>query len=189
VPSGPELQTERLLLRRWRQKDRAPWASMSADPLVMEHFPSLLSAAESDAFVDRMEACFEERGYGLWAVELRGTAAFVGCVGLLPVDIDAHFTPAIEVGWRLARAFWGRGIATEAAIAAISFGFDELALTGIVAFTAARNLPSRRVMARLGMLRDPAEDFLHRDLPPGNPLAPHVLYRTDPALWGAWMGE
>jgi RimJ/RimL family protein N-acetyltransferase len=162
---------------------------MSADPLVMEHFPSLLSAAESGAFVDRMEACFEQRGYGLWAVELRGEGAFVGCVGLLPVEIDAHFTPAIEVGWRLARDFWGRGIATEAATAAISFGFHELALPKIVAFTAARNLPSRRVMARLGMLRDPAEDFLHPELQPSDPLAPHVLYRTDLALWSAWMGE
>lgn len=162
---------------------------MSADPHVMEHFPSPLSAADSEAFVDRMEACFDERGYGLWAVELRGEAAFVGCVGLLPVDIDAHFTPAIEVGWRLARDFWGRGIATEAATAAISFGFDELALPGIVAFTAARNLPSRRVMARLGMLRDPDEDFRHPELPRGHPLAPHALYRTDPARWSAWMGE
>lgn len=162
---------------------------MSADPLVMEHFPSTLSGAESDAFVERMEACFAEHGYGLWAVEIPGEAAFVGCVGLLPVDIDAHFTPAIEVGWRLAPDFWGRGIATEAATAAISFGFDEIGLRSIVAFTAARNLPSRRVMARLGMLRDPAEDFRHPVLPPNHQLAPHVLYRTDPALWDARMRE
>jgi len=160
---------------------------MSADPLVMEHFPAVLSVAESDAFVERMEACFEANGFGLWAVEIPGEAPFVGCVGLLPVDIEAHFTPAIEIGWRLAPAFWGRGIATEAATAAISFGFDEMRLRSIVAFTAARNLPSRRVMARLGMLRDPAEDFRHPGLPAGHALAPHVLYRTDPGLWDARM--
>jgi RimJ/RimL family protein N-acetyltransferase len=161
---------------------------MNADPLVMEHFPSPLSAAESGAFVERMEACFEEHGFGLWAVEIPGEAAFVGCVGLLPVDIDAHFTPAIEVGWRLSREFWGRGIATEAASAALNFGFDELGLGSIIAYTAARNLPSRRVMARLGMLRDPAEDFRHPGLPANHALAAHVLYRTDPGLWEARTG-
>ncbi len=160
---------------------------MSADPLVMEHFPSVLSAAESDAFAEQMDACFAEHGYGLWAVEAPSEAAFVGCVGLLPVDIESHFTPAVEVGWRLARDFWGYGIATEAATAAISFGFDEVGLGSIVAFTAARNLASRRVMARLGMHRDPAEDFLHPSLPTGHRLSPHVLYRTDPELWGARM--
>ena len=160
---------------------------MSADPLVMEHFPSVLDTAESDAFAEQMDACFAEHGYGLWAVELPGAAAFVGCVGLLPVEIETHFTPAIEVGWRLARDFWGRGIATEAATAAISFGFDEIGLGSIIAFTTARNLASRRVMARLGMHRDPEEDFRHPALPPGHSLSPHVLYRTDPGLWEARM--
>jgi RimJ/RimL family protein N-acetyltransferase len=162
---------------------------MNADPLVMEHFPACLSAAESGTFVERIEACFEDRGYGLWVVELPGEATFVGCVGLLPVTIDADFAPAVEVGWRLAHDFWGRGLATEAAAAAISFGFEELRLAGLLAFTADRNLRSRRVMARLGMLRDPAEDFMHPEIPAGDPLAVHVLYRTDPALWRARGGD
>jgi RimJ/RimL family protein N-acetyltransferase len=158
---------------------------MNADPRVMEHFPAPLSTTESAAFVERIETGFEEHGYGLWAVELPGEAEFVGCVGLLDVDIDTAFTPAVEVGWRLAHDFWGRGIATEAAAAAISFGFDELGLPNIVAFTAERNLRSRRVMARLGMLRDPGEDFLHPELPADDRLAAHVLYRTDRARWRA----
>jgi RimJ/RimL family protein N-acetyltransferase len=185
VSTEPELHTERLLLRRWRFADLEPCASMNADPRVMEHLPSPLSTTESAAFVEHIETCFEDRGYGLWAVELPGEAEFVGCVGLLPVEIDAAFTPAVEVGWRLAHAFWGRGIATEAAAAAMSFGFDELGLLSIVAFTADRNLRSRRVMARLGMLRDPAEDFLHPEIPADDRLAAHVLYRTDPARWRA----
>jgi RimJ/RimL family protein N-acetyltransferase len=176
-------------MRRWRPSDLEPCAKMNADPAVMEHFPTPLSPAESEGFVERMESCFETHGYGLWALELPGQAAFVGCVGLLPVELDVPFTPAVEVGWRLARPFWGQGLATEAATGAVSFAFGELELPTLVAYTAERNLRSRRVMARLGMLRDPAEDFIHPSLPASDPLAHHVLYRTDAVRWRTETSE
>jgi RimJ/RimL family protein N-acetyltransferase len=180
VSSGPELQTERLLLRRWRPTDRAPFAALNADAAVMEHFPAPLSAGQSDALVKRIERCFEERGYGLWAVEVRDEGAVAGFVGLEPVvDELLPFAPAVELGWRLAQPFWGRGIASEAATAAVAFAFGQLALTDLVSYTAAINVRSRRVMERLGMRRDPAEDFVHPGLPARHPLAPHVLYRLD----------
>lgn len=179
----PQLHTERLLLRRWRFTDLEPFAAMNADPDVMEHFPSLLSTAESAARIERAECSFDRRGYGLWAVELTRRGEFVGCVGLEPVEIDVEFAPAVEIAWRLARPYWGDGLATEAAAAAISYGFDEIGLTEIVAHTAVVNKRSRRVMARLGMLREDTEDFLHPSLAREHPLAPHVLYRIDATRW------
>jgi RimJ/RimL family protein N-acetyltransferase len=178
---GSELQlrTERLLLRRWRSSDVGAFAALNADPAVMEYFPAPLSATESVAMIERIERCFEDRGYGLWAVELRTEGAFAGFVGLAPVEIEVAFAPTVELGWRLAHPFWGRGIATEAASAAMAVGLGELGLPELVAYTAVRNLRSRRVMERLGMRRDPAEDFTHPGLPASHPLAAHVLYRTD----------
>jgi RimJ/RimL family protein N-acetyltransferase len=129
------------------------------------------------AFVERMELSFDDSGYGLWAVELQGGPQFIGCVGLLAVADGLPFAPAVELGWRLAREQWGRGLAGEAAGAAIAFAFEELRLPGLVAYTAERNRRSRRLMERLGMGHDPAEDFEHPALPAGHPLAPHVLYR------------
>jgi ribosomal-protein-alanine N-acetyltransferase len=152
---------------------------MNADPCVMENFPAPLSRRESAAFIGRMESCFEDRGYGLWAVECSGEAPFIGCVGLLPVGNDLPFAPAVEVGWRLARAYWSAGLAKEAASAAIAFAFDRLRLRELVAYTAERNERSRRLMERLGMRHDPAEDFAHPGLTLGHPLAPHVLYRLE----------
>jgi RimJ/RimL family protein N-acetyltransferase len=172
-----ELDTERLRLRRWRESDREPFAVLNADPVVMEHFPALSSRAESDAMVDRIEAHFDRRGFGLWAVEVRGGAPFVGCVGLWTPMFEAHFTPAVEVGWRLAPAHWGHGYATEAARAAVDYGFVAHDLEEIVAFTVAANFRSRRVMERLGMTHDPADDFDHPGIPAGDPLRRHVLYR------------
>ena len=183
MPVEPELRTPRLLLRRWRDTDRRPFAALNADPLVMEHFPAPLRPEESDDLVDRIESGFEERGWGLWAVEVPGTATFAGFIGLNPAIFDARFTPAVEVGWRLAREHWGRGYATEGARAALSFGFDELALDEIVSFTSDGNTRSRRVMERLGMRRDPADDFENPNLPDGDPLRPHVLYRLDRESW------
>jgi RimJ/RimL family protein N-acetyltransferase len=150
---------------------------MNAEPQVVEYLPRPYSRAESAAFIAQMEHSFEERGYGLWAVELTGRAPFVGCVGLLELRGELPFAPGVEIGWRLARPWWGRGFATEAASAAIAHAFTELALSELVAYTARRNLRSRRVMQRLGMRRDAAEDFCHPALAPGDPLAPHVLYR------------
>jgi len=183
VPAEPELRTPRLLLRRWRDTDLAPFAALNADPLVMEHFPAPLRPEQSDDLADRIDAGFDERGWGLWAVEIPGTAPFAGFIGLNPAVFDAPFTPAVEVGWRLARAHWGRGYATEGALAALSFGFDELALDEVVSFTTHRNTRSRRVMERLGMRRDPADDFENPNLPDGDALRPHVLYRLDRPTW------
>ena len=150
---------------------------MNADPAVMEHFPSVLSRDESDALADRIEAHFERHGFGLWAVEIRGSAPFAGFVGLAVPSFEAPFTPCVEVLWRLAREHWGRGFATEGARAALAFGFHTLGLAEILSFTAAVNLRSRRVMEKLGMTRRPDDDFHHFLLPEGHWLRPHVLYR------------
>jgi ribosomal-protein-alanine N-acetyltransferase len=177
-PDPPdELRTERLRLRRWTDADRRPFAELNADPVVMEFLPKLLTRAESDDFVDRIEVTFEEVGYGLWAVEVLGTGTFAGYVGLWPATFDAPFTPAVEVGWRLARHAWGQGIASEAARASVDDGFARLDLDEILSFTAVGNVRSRAVMERLGMVRDEAGDFDHPSLPKGHPLRPHVLYR------------
>jgi ribosomal-protein-alanine N-acetyltransferase len=173
----PSLRTERLVLRPWRPSDRAPFAEIGADPRVMRHLGPLLTRAQSDALVDRIEAHFAEHGFGLWALELPGVAAFAGFVGLSNARFAAPFTPCVELGWRLAAAHWGRGYATEAARAAAQFGFDRVGLREIVAFTTVANRASRAVMERLGMTRDPRDDFEHPALAPGDPLRPHVLYR------------
>ena len=183
VRVGPELLTPRLVLRRWRDADRDPFAALNADPVVMEHFPAPLRREESDDLVDRIEAGFETRGWGLWAVEVRDTARFVGFVGLNPATFDAPFTPAVEAGWRIAREHWGRGYATEGARAAMAFGFDELGLDELVSFTSHGNTRSRRVMERLGMRHDPDDDFDNSNVPADNPLRPHVLYRLDRERW------
>jgi ribosomal-protein-alanine N-acetyltransferase len=170
-------ETERLLLRRWRSDDLVPFAALNADPEVMEHFPAPLTRAESDALVARIEQGFDEHGYGLWAVEVTATGELIGFTGLVLQTFPAPFTPAVEVGWRLARSAWGHGYATEAATAALAVGFDGYGLDEIVSMTAASNLRSQAVMRRLGMTRDPADDFLHPKVPPGHRLQPHVLYR------------
>jgi RimJ/RimL family protein N-acetyltransferase len=172
-----ELRTPRLVLRQWREADLEPFAALNADPEAMRYFPAPLTRAESDALAARARAAIEERGYGWWAVEVVGAAPFIGFIGLAEPSFEAHFTPAVEVGWRLAREHWGKGYATEGARAALAFGFDELALDEIVSFTSVLNEPSWRVMERLGMTHDPAGDFDHPRLPPGHPLRPHVLYR------------
>jgi RimJ/RimL family protein N-acetyltransferase len=181
--SAPTLRTERLVMRGWRPSDRAPHAAMNADPRVMEHFPATMTRAESDAFVERMEGHFAEHGFGLWAVEVSGEAELIGFVGLAVPRFEAHFTPAVEVGWRLAAEWWGRGYATEAAREALRFGFDEADLAEIVSFTAPANERSRAVMRRIGMTHDPADDFDHPALPAGHRLRRHVLYRLTRERW------
>lgn len=143
----------------------------------MRYFPTTLSRAESDAFAERIEAHFAEHGFGLWAVEAPGDVPFIGFVGLSVPRFEAPFTPCVEVGWRLAAAHWGHGYAPEAARAALAFGFDRLALREILSFTAVANEPSRRVMEKLAMTHDPADDFAHPALPEGHELQRHVLYR------------
>jgi RimJ/RimL family protein N-acetyltransferase len=181
--SPAQLATDRLVLRRWRDGDREPFAHLNADPQVMEHFPSPLSHDESDAFVDRIELAFEERGYGLWAIEVPGQFELIGYVGLAAPRFEAHFTPAVEIGWRLARPYWGRGFATEAARAAVADGFQRVGLAEIVSFTVPANVRSRSVMERLGMKHDPADDFDHPLLPVGHRLRRHVLYRLSRTDW------
>ncbi|MCX5578277.1 GNAT family N-acetyltransferase [Kaistia terrae] len=171
------IQTARLRLRRWNDADRAPFAAMSADPAVMEFFPALLTPDQANAFIDRIEAHWDARGYGNYALEERATGAFVGLTGLFDVFPEAHFAPSVEIGWRLARPFWSLGYAREAAEAVIASAFAEHDFPEIVAFTAKLNLRSAALMQRLGMARDAADDFDHPNVAEGNPLRPHVLYR------------
>jgi RimJ/RimL family protein N-acetyltransferase len=180
LASSP-LSSARLRLRRWRHEDRAPFAAMNADPRVMEFFPGTLTRAESDALVDRIEAHFDRHGFGLWAIEVPGVAEFVGFTGLSIPRFEAPFMPCIEIGWRLAVDHWGKGYATEAARLALDYGFETLRLSEIVSFTAATNLRSRAVMERLGMRRDPVDDFDHPALAKDHPLRRHVLYRKSRA--------
>jgi len=168
-------------LRRWCRDDREPFAAINADPEVMEHFPAVLTREQSDDLIEKIEAGFEVHGYGLWALELLASGELIGFTGLAVPEFEAHFTPAVEIGWRLARPAWGNGYATEAAEAALEFGFGEAGLAEVVSFTSAGNARSRAVMERIGMTRDPAEDFDHPGLPAGHPLRHHVLYRRVPA--------
>lgn len=170
-------QTERLVLRTWRRGDRAPFAAMCADPCVMSHFPAPLTCAESDEFLERIGQHFDTYGFGFWAVEERASGWLAGLVGLAVVKLDVPFTPAIEIGWRLARRFWGRGYASEAARASLAYGFKRLKLKEIVSFTAAANHRLQRVMERIGMVRDPRGDFDHPGIEDGHPFQRHVLYR------------
>ena len=171
------IQTPRLLLRQWRPEDREPFARMNADPRVMRFFPACLSREESGALADRIVREFEERGWGAYAAELRADGSFLGFIGLSVPGFEAHFTPCVEIGWRLAAPYWNRGLATEGASAVVRHAFDVLGLAEIVSFTTECNLPSRRVMEKIGMTRDPADDFNHPSLPEGHTLRPHVLYR------------
>jgi RimJ/RimL family protein N-acetyltransferase len=171
-----EVRTARLLLRQWRDDDYEPWARLNDDAHTMRFYPAVLDRAASDALADRFAARLAEQGWGLWAVEVLDGDSFIGSVGLNAPTFDAHFTPAVEVGWRLLPAYWGEGYATEAARAAVDFGFARLGLDEIVSFTTTANQPSRRVMERLGMTHDPADDFDHPALT-GWPLRRHVLYR------------
>ena len=182
MPADLTLTTDRLVLRRWRDGDRGAFAALNSDPEVMTYFPALLSREQSDAMIDYLENRFEADGFGLWAVEDRGSGLLLGAAGLNRVGFEAPFVPAVEVGWRFARAAWGHGYATEAATAALSFAFDVARLSEIVAMAVPRNERSLAVMDRLGMRRDPDADFDHPRVPPG-PLQRHVLYRIDAPSW------
>jgi RimJ/RimL family protein N-acetyltransferase len=175
--TDPFLRTDRLLLRPWRESDLEPFAALNADPAVMEHFAKPLDRAESDAFVARIRSHFDRHGFGFWAVEAPGISDLVGLVGLAIPTFETHFTPCVEIGWRLSRAYWGKGYANEAARASLRYGFEQLGLDEIVAFTVPYNVRSRAVMERIGMTRSAADDFDHPNLPEGHRLRRHVLYR------------
>lgn len=168
-----ELRTERVLLRDWRDADLPAFAALNADPQVMQHFPKLLSREESDAMAGRIREALSQNGWGLWAAETQGQ--FIGFVGMSRPRFEAPFTPCVELGWRLARHAQGRGLATEAARAALSFALTRLPNEPIVSFTVPGNLASRRVMEKLGLKFDC--EFDHPSLPEGHPLRRHVLYR------------
>jgi RimJ/RimL family protein N-acetyltransferase len=171
----PELRTERLLLRDWRESDLDPWAAMNADPRVREYLPGVLTWEQSVASATRFQADLERRGYGLWAVEVVAGGEFIGFTGLDPVEEHMPIE-GVEIGWRLAHSAWGNGYATEAARANLAFAFEVLGLEEVISMTATTNLRSQAVMQRIGMTRDPAGDFDHPDVPDG-PLRRHVLYR------------
>lgn len=175
--ASPKIATARLVLRNWREGDRAPFAAMCADPRVMEFFPETLTREQSDAVIDRLGAHIERHGYGFWALEEQATGAFLGFTGLANVDFAAPFVPAVEIGWRLAHRHWGKGYASEAARGCLDFGFNALGLPEIVSFAVVANVRSRRVMERLGMVRDAGCDFDHPRLPAGHPLQRHAFYR------------
>jgi ribosomal-protein-alanine N-acetyltransferase len=171
------IETDRLILRQWSVDDLAPFAAMNADPRVCEYFPSTLTEEQSNALADRIMQHFSRNGFGLFAAEVKGGAAFIGFVGVSIPRFETHFTPCVEIGWRLAHAQWGKGYATEGARAALNYGFDTLKLKEIVSFTVPDNLRSRAVMEKLGMTRDPADDFDNPNIPAGHPQRRHVLYR------------
>lgn len=176
------LTTPRLLLRGWRAEDRAPFAAMGADPRVMEFFPRPLDREASDALVDRLQEEIDRRGWGLWAAEERASGAFVGFVGLSSYGPELPHGPAVEVGWRLALPFWGRGYATEGGREALRYAFEVLDVAAVFSFTAQLNTRSTAVMERLGMVREPAP-FDHPRVPEGHPLRSHCIYRLDRGRW------
>jgi ribosomal-protein-alanine N-acetyltransferase len=171
------LHTPRLCLRPWREEDLEPFARLNADPEVSRFAPGPLDRAGSDALAWRIMDHFQSHGWGLWAVQEPGGEPFLGFIGLNTATFEAPFTPCVEIGWRLARSHWGRGLAPEGGLASLDYAFGTLGLAEVVAFTSHANQPSMRVMAKLGMVRDRAGDFDHPGFPPGHPLRPHVLYR------------
>jgi RimJ/RimL family protein N-acetyltransferase len=173
-----ELRTDRLWLRWWLPDDRVLFAKLNADPRVIAFLPGALSREASDAMAERIEAHFQEHGFGLWALEIPGITRFAGFVGLSIPRFEAPFTPCIEIGWRLDAEYWNRGYATEGARAALAFAFQSLQVEEVVSFTVPGNIRSRRVMEKIGMTRSASDDFDHPALPEGHPLRRHVLYRV-----------
>lgn len=182
---SPQIQTQRLKLRRWRTTDLKPFAALNADPTVMEHFPSVMTGADTARMIARIEEHFQEHGYGLWAVERRASGALVGFTGLSVPNFKAAFMPAVEVGWRFSKEHWGNGYATEAARAALGFGFEQARLDEIVSFTTPANVRSTAVMERIGMTHDASGDFDHPSIATDSPLRRHVLYRMTASDWTA----
>lgn len=172
-----ELRTQRTLLRQWTDDDLEPWVEMNADPEVRRYFSHVATREQALAEAGRARAGLARRGWGAWALEVPGVLPFAGFVGLMVPAWSAHFTPTVEIGWRLPQSAWGQGYASEAAAAAAAFALDVLKLDELVAITVPVNQPSRRVMARIGMAHDEAGDFAHPAIAPDHPYSRHVLYR------------
>ena len=179
----PVLRTRRLTMRPFQEEDREPFAAINADPEVMQHFLASLSREEGGRFLDRINSGFAALGFGLWAPVSAPEGQLLGFTGLSVPGFRARFTPALEIGWRLRRSAWGKGLATKAARAALDFGFGSGGLEEVVSFTSSSNARSQAVMRRLGMPHEPRDDFQHPLVPPGRPLAPHVLFRISRARW------
>jgi RimJ/RimL family protein N-acetyltransferase len=176
------INTERLRLRRWKPEDREPFAAMNADPQVTEFLGGCLTREGSDRIAERIEAHFARHSFGLFAAELKssahfGSVPFIGYVGLAVPGFEASFQPCVEIGWRLAVPYWNLGLATEGARAVLDYAFSTVGLEEVLSFTVPANVRSRRVMEKLGLTHDPADDFDHPGLPAGHPLRRHVLYR------------
>lgn len=180
-----DIETPRLLLRNWKEEDLAAFARMNQDPDVMRFFPSVVPPLDSFERARTFDQGLAERGWGGWAVELKAERAFIGFIALVEPRFQAHFTPCVEIGWRLDKPHWGQGLAPEGARAVLDVAFHQIGLDEVVSFTAVINAPSRRVMEKLGMVRDPSDDFDHPVLPKGHPLARHVLYRASKERWTA----
>ena len=171
------MKTQRLHLRTWQDSDLAPFCKLNEDTRVMAHFPKPLTEDETKSVIQRIQTHFETHGFGLWAVTVNDTQEFIGYVGLNIPHFEAHFTPCVEIGWRLSANHWGKGYATEAAQTVLKYAFETLKLNEIVSFTVPKNTRSIRVMEKIGMKRDFNGDFMHPKLPPTHPLAMHILYR------------
>ena len=182
LPAPIELRTARLWLRGWRDADRAPYAALNADPAVMRYFPGLQDAAASDRSIDAWQCALSERGWANWALQRQDTGQFIGFVGLTQPQREFDFSPCVEIGWRLAAAHWGQGLASEAARAVLALGFGPLALAEIVSFTSLLNMPSRAVMQRIGLI-DSGFEFDHPGVPEASPLRRHCLYRLSRTAW------
>ena len=177
------ITSQRLLLRTWRETDVAPFAQLNSDPEVMAHFPSTFDERKTLEMLERIKAHFDQYGFGFYALERREDARFLGFVGLQCVPFEAPFTPAVEIGWRLAREFWGAGYASEAARAVLRYAFEVEDIPEVVSFTVPANTRSTAVMRRIGLTRAPAGDFIHPTLGPDHRLARHVLYRLGKSTW------
>lgn len=173
------LETDRIVLRDWSGDDLEPFAAMNADERVMEFYPAIIGREDSDALAMRLQKDMDVIGFGLYAVEVRSTGNFIGYVGISEVRFPTDFAPALEIGWRLSAQSWGHGYATEAARACMAYAFSKFEFPDLVSFTTHRNMKSIAVMERIGMQRNPADDFEHPNLPAGHPLRPHVLYRIE----------
>lgn len=178
-----QLTTERLVLRQWQDSDNAPFARMNADADVMQWFANPLTPEESAMMVQRLSTMINHFGWGVWALEVPGVADFIGFVGLALTVMPVPFSPFIEVGWRLDKAHWGNGYAPEGARASLAYAFDTLKQREVVSMTTVGNLKSRRVMDKIGLHRDEADDFDLPRLPIGHPIRPHVLYRITDSEW------
>lgn len=171
------LETERLILRTWTPEDVGPMAEISQDPQVMRYFPALQNLKQTQQLIEKVMAHYREHGFTLYALELKSDGTFIGFTGLLTPDFEAHFTPAVEIGWRLASAYWGRGYATEAARCVLHHAFMDIGLEEVVSFSAVANAQSRRVMEKIGLHHNPKDDFDNPKLAADSPLRRHVLYR------------